>query len=276
MDIAALESGPKTTERYSGDRTDRHRALQKGSALRRSSHDRSVAKIAVGSGTDVAFIFVDCCADDTAESHATGEHLDFAQVCCLMSAQPSNPGPSGKDADARRPTLRCRINCPAAGKRRDQSISGLNAVLSPDTVDLTPPASTQLFTERGTMTDRFRRANPPTTELAADPATTVTGGDAGLGRRGRIRRACRRSFGKRVRGRARRAIARRTHKAQRPRVPLTLTYDPESRAAGSFPQEPAAPTASNRVLQRRKRTPCHGRRATRETRPIPNLAVQAV
>ena len=44
---------------------------------------------------------------------------------------------------------------------------GPDAVLSPDTVDLTPPASTQLFTERGTMTDRFRRANPPTTELAS-------------------------------------------------------------------------------------------------------------
>ena len=43
---------------------------------------------------------------------------------------------------------------------------GPDAFYLPDTVDLTPPASKQLFTERGTMTDRFRRANPPTTELA--------------------------------------------------------------------------------------------------------------
>ena len=42
----------------------------------------------------------------------TGE-VDFATFSYLAAINHWYPGPSGKDAVARRSTLRCRINCPA-------------------------------------------------------------------------------------------------------------------------------------------------------------------
>ena len=101
------------------------------------------------------------------------------------------------------------------------------------------------------MTDRYRGANLPTTELLAEfiddhDQLVVTGC---------IRGARRRSSGKRVRVRPRHDAVAPSSSSQRRRVPLTLTYDPESRAAGSLPQGPAAPIAPGRVLQRRQRTP---------------------
>jgi hypothetical protein len=62
------------------DRTD-HIALHKGALC--GVFDVVCRKIAGSKGVALMLI-IDCCADDTIESH-DGEHLGFAQVCCLMS-----------------------------------------------------------------------------------------------------------------------------------------------------------------------------------------------
>ena len=61
--------------------------------------------------------------------------LDFAAISYLVRGNGLDPGPSGKDAGANRPTLRCRIN-PAPGVRWDQLISGR---------DFTPTADLSLL-----------------------------------------------------------------------------------------------------------------------------------
>ena len=62
------------------------------------------------------------------------EHLDFAKVRYLIKVNHES-GTSGRDADARRPTLRCRINCPAAGGVGISRYRAWNIHL-PDTADL--------------------------------------------------------------------------------------------------------------------------------------------
>jgi hypothetical protein len=69
------------------------------------------------------FLQLECCDVRHFQTGITGvkvaagqdsasRHLDFANISYLARRKSSYPGPSGKDAVARRPTLRCRINVP--------------------------------------------------------------------------------------------------------------------------------------------------------------------
>jgi hypothetical protein len=76
--VAIIDRG--LSSEIKSDRTD-HIALHKGALC--GVFDVVCRKIAGSKGVALMLI-IDCCADDTIESH-DGEHLDFAQVCCLMT-----------------------------------------------------------------------------------------------------------------------------------------------------------------------------------------------